>query len=106
MAPHAVETIDQHSRLLDLPIELLDRTIALLQPEALLPLRLACKTLESATFESFVKAFVTKRVYYMLPKASWTQLRKSLRSFPRLVDNIKVFEFTKSALLSCWANAM
>ena len=85
------------SRLLSLPMELLTRITNLLNDETLPTLRLTCKTLEGATFDSFAKTFSTTYccMYY---KSRWLSLKKFLHGSPRLVRRLGYINFTTNPL--------
>jgi hypothetical protein len=84
-------------RLLSLPMELLTRVTDRLNDKSLSTLRLACKTLEGATFRRFTKVFATSYccVYY---EARWLSLEKFLHGPFRLVRNLKCIDFTTDPL--------
>lgn len=91
-----METKDE-SRLLALPLELLTRVTDNLNDESLPSLRLACKTLEGATFNRFVKTLqnTTCCIYY---ESRWLSLKRFLNGSPRLVNAVHGILFTTDPL--------
>lgn len=69
----------------------------MLNDETLPTLRLTCKTLEGATFDSFAKTFSTTYccMYY---KSRWLSLKKFLHGSPRLVRRLGYINFTTNPL--------
>ena len=69
----------------------------MLNEESLSTVRLTCKTLEGATFESFTKTFANSYccVYY---ETRWLSLRKFLHGSPRLIRRLNCINFTTNPL--------
>lgn len=65
---------DDAPALLGLPPELLQCIISRLTDESLLPLRLACKSLESAALDRFTTVYLEERNFCLLMQARWNLL--------------------------------
>lgn len=91
-------TIQDNSALLGLPMELLQRITSNVTNEALLSLRLACKTLETATFEQFRAKYFEDRTCFVFLISRWCQLEKTLNNSPQLLKQVKQFCFTADIL--------
>jgi len=84
------------SRLLALPVELLQRITDNVSDEALTTFRLTCKTIEAATFDHFAKVFFEERYCCIYDKPRWTLLRDVVSS--RMGDRICRVVFTTDIL--------
>jgi hypothetical protein len=84
------------SFLLDLPMELLQRiTVQLdVDRDAILSTRLACKTLEAATFDCFAEKFFNSHQYCILYRVSLLRLYALLASSSRLMARMRKVTFT------------
>lgn len=82
----------QDAFLLELPLELMQRTIDLLSDGTIIMLRLSCKVLQATTFDLFAKEYSTKRKICIADKARWTQLSSILDS--RLATRLQKLTFT------------
>lgn len=89
--------IQDDSRLLALPLELLTRITDNLKDESLPSLRLTCKTLEGATFDRFVRTFQDTHccVHY---ESRWLSLKRFLNGSDRLVSALRCVTFTSDPL--------
>lgn len=89
-------TTNDESRLLALPMELLQRITNSLNNESLPTLRLTCKTLENATLDHFVAAFLEKRCYFVHDETRWVLLKNLLST--RLASKMREITFSYSSL--------
>jgi hypothetical protein len=90
------ETTGDPSRLLALPIELLQRIADNVSNETLTTFRLTCKPIEAATFDQFAKIFFEERHCCIYYKPRWTLLRDIV--FSRMGDKIRRLVFTTDVL--------
>jgi hypothetical protein len=95
-ANNSNEISDEPSRLLALPVELLQRVTDNLSDETLTTFRLTCKAIEATTFDQFAKIFFEERHCYIYEKPRWTLLDKIVSS--RLGDRVRKVVFTTKVL--------
>lgn len=96
MSSNAVATHD--STLLELPLELLCKVFGELNDESLPSVRLACKRLDTASFDMFAQSFINVRACYILEEARWKLDFDILNRSPRLTDRLRELTFTDQPL--------
>lgn len=84
------------SRLLALPVELLQRITDKVGDETSTTFRLSRKAIEAATFDHFAKTFFEERYCCLYDKPRWTILRNIASS--RMGDRIRRVIFTTNVL--------
>lgn len=85
-------------RLLDLPIELVDRITSYINSEALITVRRTCKALDAITFDRFATENF-ERVYCWIPtNTDFARLKDTLQRSPRLRGRIRHLKFTTDVL--------
>lgn len=87
-------SIQDESRLLGLPMELLQRVTGFVGEETLIQLRLTCKTLDTATFDQFAHCYCENRRCFTRSDDRWEHLRSVVKRFPRLSRRLKSVLFT------------
>lgn len=91
-------TTQDGSKLLNLPMELLQKVSELSSSETLITFRLTCKTLDLASFDQFAAAYFEKRTCHILSASGWSKFEKRLHDFPRLANKIQRVNLTTDIL--------
>lgn len=95
-AKNSVTSDGKPSRLLALPLELLQRITDNVSDETLTTFRLTCKAIEAATFDRFAKTFFEERYCCIYDMPRWTLLEDIASS--RVCDRIRRVIFTTNVL--------
>jgi hypothetical protein len=96
-APSTLDSDDQ-SMFLSLPPELVARITSFVDSEALVPVRLTCKTLEDSTFHQFATENFEHIYCWVHTLKDFERLKDILRHSPRLSGRIRQFTLTTEAL--------
>jgi hypothetical protein len=86
------------SQSLDLPPELLARTTSFVNAETLIQVRLACKILQSITFDQFAIEYFEERYCGISTTEDFIRLWQLLRIMPRLANRMRKLILTNDVL--------
>lgn len=95
-----MDTNDQTSALLALPVELVGRIADSLTPESLLMFRLTCKALEHSTYDLLAKTFFEQRFCCIYYEPRWLLIDNVVSS--RLGSRVREVTFIAEPLESKW----
>ncbi|KAM0716735.1 hypothetical protein Q7P37_008180 [Cladosporium fusiforme] len=99
MAEPAEPTNDQkESKLLALPPELVEKIIPFVTDEALIPLRLTCKTLHDLSFNHFTRVYFSNLYCCMSEMDRYERLLNIIEGSSRIKDRIRDVIFTSDIL--------
>jgi hypothetical protein len=89
---------DDSSKFLSLPPELVTRVTSFVNSEALIPVRLTCKTLEDITFNRFAKENFEHIYCWVHTIDDFVRLKNILQQSPRLGNRIRQLTLTTDVL--------